>query len=247
MKTQIFRFLFVLFVTGLTLSGWGIYREMRPNLEAEKHYKVLQEQIVIPDIPLGADADTEFQEEQVIDFDELQKSIPDLVAWIYGPGTAIHYPVVQGIDNEYYLEHLADLAKNRNGAIFMDYRNSADFSDFLSILYGHHIRGGRMFSSLENYRTQEYYEEHPVLYLFTRQSSYEIRLFAGVVMDADSEFFPLGINSEDRDEWLSDLRQRSSFNADLEPDPNGRFIALCTCTYEYSNARYVVYGQIEES
>ena len=106
MKTQIFRFLFVLFVTGLTLSGWGIYREMRPNWEAEKHYKVLQEQIVIADIPLGADADTEFQEEQVIDFDELQKSIPDLVAWIYGPGTAIHYPVVQGIDNEYYLEHL---------------------------------------------------------------------------------------------------------------------------------------------
>ena len=153
--------------------------------------------------------------------------------------------MVQGSDNQYYLEHLADGTPNRNGAIFMYFQNAPGFTDDLTVLYGHHIRGGRMFSSLEEYRSQAYYEAHPEIYLYTPDQSYRIRLFAGVVTDGARETFFLNMDPEEKEDWLSQRLSRSDFQADFQPDPEKGFCALCTCTYDYSDARYVVYGQLE--
>lgn len=126
----------------------------------------------------------------------------------------------------------------------MDFRNEKNFQDPLTVLYGHHIRGGRMFSSLEEYRSQEYYEEHPILYLYTPEDLYVIRLFAAVVTDGARESFVLDMDEREREKWLEDLKKRSDFRGDWNPDADGRFIALCTCTYVYDDARYVVYGEL---
>lgn len=235
--------LLLVFLAGAVFTGWNFYRETKPDLVSQQYYDSLLEQY-----KLGNETDDVLQkpEDWFLDFGHLKQEIPDLVGWIYSPGTVIHYPIVQGRDNQYYLEHLADGTPNRNGAVFMDYRNSPVLEDTLTVLYGHHIRGGRMFSSLEEYKSQEYYESHPVLYLYTPDSAYEILLFAGVVTDGAAETFPLKMDREETKDWLSGLKQRSDFRADWKPDPQARWIALCTCTYDYSNARYVVYGQLQE-
>lgn len=59
----------------------------------------------------------------VVDFEMLQQTNPDVVAWIYPEGTEINYPVVQGDDNSEYLHRLVDGTYNGAGSIFLDYRN----------------------------------------------------------------------------------------------------------------------------
>ena len=85
----------------------------------------------------------------------------DCVAWIYIEDTAINYPVVQGSDNSFYLKHLIDGKWNSAGCIFLDFRVDSNISDRHSIIYGHHMKDGTMFSGLTKYKKQDYYEAHP--------------------------------------------------------------------------------------
>ena len=43
-----------------------------------------------------------------VDWDGLRAINPDIVAWVYVPGTPINYPVVQGSDNQEYLHKAFD-------------------------------------------------------------------------------------------------------------------------------------------
>lgn len=247
------RLLLLALLAGAVFTGWKFYTEQKPDRISDAYYESLltgDAFSFLDDSGLPAFGSAAGASDRLFvppDFERLKKEIPDLTGWIYSPGTRINYPVVQGADNAYYLTHLADKTPNRNGAIFMDWQNQRDCSDVLTALYGHHIRGGRMFSSLEEYRSQTYYEDHPVLYFYTPEKAYQIRLFAGVVTDGAKETLPLEIEGEAVESWLRAITARSDFQAGFVPSPDSRFMALCTCTYDYSNARYVVYGQIEET
>ena len=62
----------------------------------------------------------------IVDFEVLQTENKDIIAWLHCPDTKINYPVAQSEDNSYYLR--------------MDYRNSADFSDRHTVIYGHNMK-----------------------------------------------------------------------------------------------------------
>ena len=96
-----------------------------------------------------------------VDFDALRQIDENVVAWLYSPGTSIHYPVVQAEDNEYYLTHMFGKKKNSAGAIFLDAGCSPDFSDMHTVIYGHHMKNDTMFSSLTGYLQPGYYEPAP--------------------------------------------------------------------------------------
>lgn len=95
-----------------------------------------------------------------IEFGELQKINPDIVAWIRIDGLGIDYPVVQGEDNEHYLYYTFRGEANVAGSIFLDYRNKADFSDSKIILYGHNMKNGSMFGSLKKYQDESVFREN---------------------------------------------------------------------------------------
>lgn len=65
---------------------------------------------------------------------------PDVAGWIEIPGTELSYPIMQGVDNHYYLDHNWKQESNRGGSIFLEATCGADFSDFHTILYGHRMR-----------------------------------------------------------------------------------------------------------
>ena len=78
----------------------------------------------------------------------MQETYPNLVAWIEIPGTPLSLPVVQGKDNDYYLNHDIEGSYNALGVPFMDYRNKKDFSDGNTIIYGHRVKNGKVFHPL---------------------------------------------------------------------------------------------------
>ena len=116
-----------------------------------------------------------------VDFESLLAQGPDVKAWLELPGTVIQYPVAQGEDNSYYLKHLYDGTANKVGCLFIDYENAEDFSDNNTIIYGHNMRDGSMFSTLVEYKAQAYYDEHPEMYLVTPEGGYVVEVFSAFV------------------------------------------------------------------
>lgn len=79
-----------------------------------------------------------------------------MAAWIYSEGTPISYPAILAEDNAYYLTHAWDGQESVGGALFFDRRDTSLNGDENLILYGHNMKDGSMFASLNGYREQAY-------------------------------------------------------------------------------------------
>ena len=75
----------------------------------------------------------------------------DAVAWLTIDDTNIDYPVMQGVDNNEYLNKDPYGNYSLSGSIFLDSRNASDFSDPYSLIYGHHMEHGVMFGALDKF------------------------------------------------------------------------------------------------
>ena len=170
----------------------------------------------------------------VIDFDQLLTQYPDAVGWLYCEGTPINYPVMQSDDNDYYLRRLPDGTYNTAGSLFANYRCGEIGESNNYIIYGHNMKNGTMFSSLTKYKSQSYYNEHPVLYLYTPEGDYKIELIAGFVSKLTGGVY----ESEQSVAQILEYRSLSTFVADVSLSESDMFITLSTCSYEYENARY---------
>lgn len=100
--------------------------------------------------------------------EELQKNHKSVIAIIEIPNTEILYPIVQGKDNFFYLDHDKDGNYHPFGEVFLDTNNKPDFSDKNSIVYGHNIRSAKtIFNELLNYENQEYFNKHKHINIYT--------------------------------------------------------------------------------
>lgn len=128
----------------------------------------------------------------------------------------------------------------------MDCRNNADLSDWNTVIYGHNMKNGTMFASLLNYCKEDYYEKHPVMYLYTPGHRYRLELIAGYTTSVTDPVYSIPATKEDRDEIIDHACRMSSFISDVRVEDDDRLVTLSTCSYAYDNARYVVIGRIVE-
>lgn len=182
-----------------------------------------------------------------VDFELLRSENPDVVGWIYCPDTEVNYPVLQSEDNNYYLRRRSDGVHQTAGSIFADYRNSADLSDENVVLYGHNMKNGTMFALLPHYARQEFYEAHPVWYLLTPTANYKVELFAGFVTSTKSPVYSAQREMTGDGRPVTDRAWEDSDFRGVDPPQEGdRTLTLSTCSYEFSDARYVVLGILRE-
>lgn len=180
-----------------------------------------------------------------VDFEGLQTVCGDVAGWIYCEDTPINYPVVLGKDNDYYLTHNFDGSASASGSIFIEAANRPGFADSNTIIYGHHMKNGSMFATLDKWAEQEYYEEHPVMWLLTPEQDYKIVLFAGYTTSANSDTYVIFQGSGgELDAWLEKCKGQSDFDAELELEGDARYVLLSTCAYVFDNARYVLHGKL---
>lgn len=180
-----------------------------------------------------------------VDFEALMESGSDVVGWLYCEDTKIDYPLVKGENNSFYLNHSYDGSKLNAGAIFVDSNNRDIFEDSNTIIYGHHMQDGSMFAGLHSWMEEGYYEEHPVFWLLTPEQDYKVVLFAGYTTPAVSEtytIFPLP--SQELDGYLKSCVEKSDFKADVALDGKGKYVVFSTCSYVYTDARYVLHGML---
>ena len=223
----------------------GITDEYQAGVEV---YEELEQFVVMPEtVPVETTADEEIVEAETepaaiqwpeVDFEALSQVNGDIVGWLYIPGTVINYPVVQGTDNEYYLKHLFNGKTNSSGCIYLDCGAEGDFTSMNSVLHGHHMKNGSMFAGICKYKDQSYFDEHPTAMLLTPGGRYEVKFFSGYVCETTSDAWDY-----DFDEAWLDKRIRSSyFDADLIPTTEDHVLTLSTCSYEFTDARFVLHG-----
>jgi len=182
-----------------------------------------------------------------VDFYALRNINENVAAWLVLEGTNINHPVVQGSNNYRYLNHLFDGTKNRAGTLFVDAYNLPNFEDCNTIIYGHHMQDGSMFSALLNYRCQFFFNKHPRALLLTPTSNYLIEFFAGYTTDVNSQSWRLEFYDDDEMQaWIDASRQKSDFVSDVAVNAQDKIITLATCTTARTldDSRYVVVGRL---
>ncbi len=239
------------------LGAFQIYRQLKEYGEGESSYTEIEQYVWVDEAPedCGDEEENESQSGEgepdlrwpAVDFDALSEINPDIVAWIYIEDTEINYPVVQGTDNQYYLKRLFNGKWNGSGCIFLDSRNSPDLSDRHSIIYGHHMKNGTMFSGLTEYKKQGFYEGHPVVLLMMPEQNVRVEIFAGYVANVQENAWEIALGSDvEFGEWLEEAKERSCFKSEITPAVTDRIVTLSTCSYEFDNARFVLLGVIRK-
>ncbi len=100
------------------------------------------------------------------EYKEIYEENNDLVGWLEIAGTVINYPVLQSDteeESQFYLTHSFAKKKDKNGSLFMDYRNDFVNRDTNIIIYGHNMKSGAMFGTLKKYLEKGYLEKHQTL------------------------------------------------------------------------------------
>lgn len=183
--------------------------------------------------------------EPTLDFDSLRVEFPDLVGWIRIDDTSIDYPVVQGIDNDFYLTHLPNKEKNSSGSIMMDAACDPTFGSAVTILHGHHMRSGAMFGDLDLYLEEGYYENHPVIRLSTPEMNCDVEIFCVTIVDGRTYGYETSFEDEQAfTAFMEELTQDNAIDAEYEIAFGDRLLMLSTCDYSYEDARLLVVGRI---
>ena len=127
---------------------------------------------------------TDSRVENPIDFASLRLENPDIYAWIYIPDTNVNYPVLQSpTDDSYYLNHDKDGNYSEAGSIYSQMANSTDFSDPVTVLYGHNMNSGGMFATLHYFENKEFFDSHQDMYIYTDGHIYTYKVIAAYQYD----------------------------------------------------------------
>lgn len=176
----------------------------------------------------------------------LHEENPDCIGWITIEGTMIDYPVMYRPEEEnYYLHRDFDGNYNANGCLFVAENCDLETSDNL-IIYGHHMNSGKMFAALEEYKQEQFYEEHPLIIFNTLhgKEAYQVMAaFATSVYTGNDFAYYAFTKAEDKaeyDSFIEAVKERSFYDTGIAALYGEKLLTLSTCEYSQKNGRMVV-------
>ena len=190
--------------------------------------------------------------ERMLKVRELKKENPDIVGWIEIEGTKISYPVLQGDNNEYYLNHNYRNEKTANGSIFLNKDYDWDFPSTNLLIYGHNMKNGEMFTDLLKYANESYYKNHPIIRFTTENEDSEYEIFSvfrsKVFYRSETNVFKYynflnAENEEEYNDFVENAKEISLYDTNITPKYNESLITLITCAYHTEDGRFVVIGR----
>lgn len=193
-------------------------------------------------------------EDLQVDWDALRAVNPDVVGWIYIPGTIVNYPIVHTDNDERYLTYDFNGEQGWGatfGTIFLQAANAGDFSDANNIVYGHHLNNGPMFACLADMQDDAGFNAHRTVYLLTPQGNYKLRTFSMVHCAADDPLAQASFaDGAEQTAYVQDKIDRSVAKPDGElpaADEMDHTFAFVTCDNLPSDGRYVLFSYVEDS
>ena len=178
-----------------------------------------------------------------VDFETLKSKNADVVGWIWIGETNINFPLLKGEDNRKYLNLSYDLQQTNSGSIFMDFRNSPDFSSGNSVIYGHNMNSGGMFGELDKFEEPEYLQQHCDLYIFTEASTFKYQIFAAYKTESESKSYTLNFSKDfSYTDFLEYVMSFANDDGSAAPSEITKLVTLSTCTSARRSERFVVHA-----
>ena len=182
------------------------------------------------------------------EYEILYQKNKKLIGWIKIDDTNIDYPVMQTSDNEYYLDHNYNQEYDKNGSIFLDTACSVYPRSTNLIVYGHHMKSGKMFGNLQKYAKESYYEEHKLIQFDTiyEKGTYEIMyVFRSQVFNEDDLVFKyyqfINANSGNEFEsYMDEMKKLSLYDTGVTANYGDSLLTLSTCDNSQTDGRFVV-------
>lgn len=223
----------------------NVYQEKQYNIIQEKIYSVkenkqnLQETIEQPNI--NFDNERYIRQNNLL---ELKNQNTDLQAWIRIKDTKIDYPVMQNLENpDFYLKRNFDKKKSSLGSIYIDASCDIDNSKNI-VLYGHHMKSGKMFAFLNKYDKIEIVNQYNIVEFDTLNRLQDYQIIASFKIksnEIDELQKYLSMNDEQEFNNLKDfIKRHQFFDINIDYSYNDSFLTLMTCEYTNKDGRFFV-------
>lgn len=236
MKKKIIICVEIILVLLLFIEFKKVSKYRSENISTEKIYEETKDIIAV-------NTGDGSEDSNIGTFNKLIENYPDIVGFIDIKNTRISYPIVQAMDNEYYLEHSPDKTYNQNGSIFLDYRNDGVFQDDNNIVYGHYIKSGKLFFDLQKFKEQEFYDNNKTIELYTEEGIRLYDIYSVYVEDPEYDYRQTDYkNLDEKINFIGESKEKSIVKVgEIDYDQNSKLLTLSTCS-DRGKLRLVVHA-----
>ncbi len=271
-KDFVYTILYIIFMTIIIISALYIFKFYKMSNEATEESQLLNEiDLETQEKANNSSNDIETKNneadgntskniennnivttERMLKVKKLQKENDDIVGWLEIEDTNINYPVLQGDDNEFYLNRNYKKEKSEKGSIFLDAKYNWNIPSNNLLIYGHNIINGLMFQDLLKYESQDFYKKHPNIKFTTEKDDKEYEIISvfksRVYYKAEKNVFRYYdfINAkkeEDYMEFVKNAKKASIYDTETTAKYGDELITLVTCSYHIEDGRFVVIGR----
>ena len=230
----------VILISCLSYFAFINFRDKKLNQELQEN---------IPNIEINNDEEIDVNQTIYNKVIDLQKENEDVKGWIKIDDTNINYPLLQGIDNDYYLNRNYQKEYSSYGSIFIDSESNLDDVNSNVIIYGHSMKDQEMFQNLLNYSNKEYYDNHKIIEIYTNKETkkYEIvTVFKSRVFYQDEQnvfryYYYHDLSNEDKyNEYVNNSKNLEIYETGVDAHFGEQLITLITCEYSQDNGRMVI-------
>ncbi len=182
----------------------------------------------------------------------------DYIGYLEVGGCDIYEPIMQGDDNDYYLDHNYYGGTNKAGTVFLDYRCTVS-EEYISpniVFYGHNQEDGTMFGNLKEYKQNvEFYQENPIVKFSPEFETGEYVIYGYFIthvkpeQDSKGEVFHYHdyietLNDEETFNWyIEEVQKRNQIVSPVDVQYGDKLLCLSTCSNEFSDSRFVVFAR----
>lgn len=204
---------------------------------------------ILNDIVIDETYVTSEKTQRMLQVEELKKENEDIIGWLEIANTSINFPVLQGIDNEYYMTHTYNKEYSKDGSIFLDKDYNWESPSSNLLLYGHNNKNGNMFQGLLEYKEESYYKEHPNIRFTTttEDSEYEIIsvFLSRVYYKSETNVFRYYyfINAENEEQYnyyVEESKKASLYDTGKTAEYGEQLLTLSTCEYSQKDGRFAI-------
>lgn len=182
------------------------------------------------------------------EYQTLYNKNKSLIGWLKIADTNIDYPVMQTVNNEYYLDHNYNQEYDRNGSLFLDKDCDIVHRNTNLIIYGHHMKSGKMFGSLNDYQNEEYGKKHSLIQFDTiyEKGTYQVMyVFRSRVYSEEEVVFKYyqfldAVSEKEFTSNMQEMAQLSLYDTGVTAQFGDELLTLSTCDSSEKDGRFVV-------
>lgn len=183
-----------------------------------------------------------------LSFEKLVKLNPEIIGWLDIYDTKIDYPIAQSDDNIKYLNTTVLGKFSTGGAVFLDCRNTKDFSDNSNIVYGHYMADRKMFGDISLFDDAEFFATHKYAVLHRNNLPDKGITFIAFVETLGNDkilLSPVKNDLKEKEQLISYIYKKAKFSRKTDAEIES-LIVLDTCNLDITDGRRVLVGVLTD-